>query len=90
MSNAYKEVCPGDYKRFRVWIHDTSVPWPMAFGSCGARLVCSPFGTVTNSSSSFEAASSSLADSMIVLSLCVVHLNGISTLGFHFIMENET
>lgn len=90
MSNPYKEVCSGDYKRFRVWIHDTSVPWPMAFGSCGARLVCLPFGTATISLSSFEVASSSLADRMIVLSLYVVHLNAISTLGFHFIMENET
>jgi len=29
-----------------MWKHDTSVPWPMASGSrCGARLVCSPYGT---------------------------------------------
>jgi hypothetical protein len=87
MSNAYKEVRSGDYKRFRVWIHDTSVPWPMAFGSCGTRLVCLPFGTVTLSSSSFEDASSYLADPSIALSLYVVHLSIVSALGSHFIME---
>lgn len=44
MRNAYKSLFIREYNRFRVWRYDTSVPWPMALGSCGARLVCKLFG----------------------------------------------
>jgi hypothetical protein len=90
MSNAYKAICSGEYKHFRVWRYGTSVPWPMAFGSFGARLVCSPAGTVSISFSSVLIANSYTSDSLTFFSLYVAHLRGESTLGFSFFTETKT
>lgn len=54
MRNAYKTLVTDEYNRFRVWCNDTSVPWPMALGSRGTRLVYSPNGTNAVSPSSVE------------------------------------
>ena len=42
----------GSCNRFWVLKNDASVPWPMAFGSVAARLVCSPYITLSLSPSS--------------------------------------
>jgi len=90
MSNAYKAMCSGEYKHFRVWRYGTSVPWPMASGSFGTRLVCSLSGTVSALFSSVMIANSYTTDPLTILSLSVAHLRRESTLGFCFFTETET
>ena len=62
MRNAYMPMFTGEYNRLRVWRYDTSVPWPMAAGSCGARLVCTPNGILHFSFSSDT-----------VINTCIIH-----------------
>ncbi len=55
MHNVYKFISTDIANRFWVWKYDTSVPWPMAFGSRdGARLVNIPDGTVRVSPNTIE------------------------------------
>lgn len=90
MRNAYKSLLIRGYNRFRVWRYDTSVPWPMALGSCGARLVCMLFGTARDTTTSVQIVN------MYLTHFEVTHhfLHSADQKMLHtrirFLMENET
>lgn len=79
-----------EYNRFRVWSDDTSVPWPMALGSCGARLVNTPYDTLEDLASSVLAN----VDCLIRFQVTRHFIHAANQRKLHtrirFLMENET